>query len=84
LKLNKKRQQFRSFVWVCEQNEVGQVDEVNVASIGDEEHTQNFQLPCLEYPIHQNIVTIDMEMCGEVQAQDDSPECPKDNSIPIE
>jgi len=25
-----------------------------------------------------------MKMCGEVQAQDDSPECPKDNSIPVE
>jgi len=25
-----------------------------------------------------------MKMCGEVQAQDDSPECPEDSSIPIE
>ena len=24
-----------------------------------------------------------MEVCGEVQAQDDSPECPEDSSIPI-
>jgi len=26
---------------------------------------------------------MDVEMCGEVQAQDDSPKCLKDNSFPI-
>jgi len=82
--LNKKRQQFRSFVWVREQNEVELVDQVNVVSIGDEEDIQNFELPCLESPRHQKIATIDMEMCGEVQAQDDSPDGPEDGLIPIE
>ena len=38
-KLNKKRQQFRSFLWVREQNQVEQADQVNVVSIGDEEDT---------------------------------------------
>jgi len=28
--------------------------------------------------------TIDSEKCGEVQVQDDLPEFPQDNSIPIE
>ena len=67
-RLNKKRQRFRSFVWVREQNEVGQVDQVNVVSIGDEEDTQIFERPCLESPRHQKIATIDVKMCGEVQA----------------
>ena len=29
------------------------------------------------------IVTIDMEMCGEVQPQDNMPKSSEDNSIPI-
>ena len=82
-KLNKKRQRSRNFVWVCEQNEVELVDQFNVVSIGDEVDTQNFEFPCLESPGHQKIATIDMEVCGEVQAQDDSPECSEDSSIPI-
>jgi len=69
---------------VREQNEVKLADQVNVVSIGDEEDIQNFELPCLESLRHQKIATIDMEMCGEVQAQDDSPECPEDSSIPTE
>ena len=59
-------------------------DQVNVVSIGDEEDTQNFEFSCLESPRHQKIATIDMEMCGEVQVLDDSPECPEGGSIPIE
>jgi len=82
--LNKKRQQFRSFVWVREQNEVELADQVNIVFIGDEEDTKNLELPCLESPRHQKISTIDMKMCGEVQAQDDSFECPEDDSILIE
>jgi len=83
-KMNKKRQRSRSFLWVREQNEVELVDQVNVISIGDEEDIQNFELPWLESPRHQKIATIDIERCGEVQAQDDSPECLDDSSIPIE
>ena len=83
-KLNKKKQRSRSFVRVREQNEVELTDQVNVVSIGDEEDTQNLEFPCLESPRHQKIATIDMEMCGEVQVLDDSPECPEGGSIPIE
>ena len=39
-KMNKNRQQFRSFVWVREQNKVELADQVNVVSIGGEEDTQ--------------------------------------------
>jgi len=42
-----------------------------------------FELPCQESPKHQRVAAIDSKMCGEIQVQDNSPECPKDNSIPI-
>jgi len=67
-KLKKKRKQFRNFVSVREQNEVEQADQVNVVSIGAEEDTQIFELPCLETPSHQKIATIDVKMCDEVLA----------------
>jgi len=82
--LNKKRQRSRNFVWVREQNEVELTYQANVVSIGDEEGTQNFEFPCLESPRHQKIATIDMEMRGEVQAQDGLTECPEDSSIHLE
>ena len=74
---------FRSFIWVREQNKVELADQVNIVSIGGEEDTQNFEFPCLESPRQQKIATIDMEMRGEVQVLDDSPECLEGGSIPI-
>ena len=82
--MKNKGQQPRSFVWVHEQNEVEQADQVNVVFIKDEDDAQFFELLCQESPKHQRVTTIDSEMCGEVQVQDDSPECPKENSLPIE
>ena len=69
--MNKKGQQPRRFVWVREQNEAKQAEQVNVVSIADEENAQNFEFPYQEAFKHHQIAITSHEMCGEVQV--DSP-----------
>jgi len=79
----KKKQQLRSFTWVCEQNEVGRAkhaERVNVVSIIDEEETQNFEFSCQETFKHQQIAMTNHEMCSEVQVN--SPKSLNDDLTP--
>jgi len=55
-----------------------------VVSNKDKNDAQFFELPCPKSPKHQRVATMDSKMCDEIQVQDNSPECPKENSIPIE
>jgi len=57
----------RSVVWVCEQNEVEQAEQVNIVTIADEENAQNFEFPYQEAFKHDQITITSYEMCGEVQ-----------------
>ena len=75
-KMNNKSQQLRSFVWICERNEVEQAEHVNVLSIIDEEDAQIFEFPYLESSQHQKNVTIESQICGKIQAQHKSPKNP--------
>jgi len=52
--------------------------------IKDEDDAQFCELPSQESAKHQRVEKIDSEMCGKIQVQDNSPQCPEDNLLPIE